>query len=239
MGSRIPNSPPMQDYFMSFEASTVFLPLTLNTRLPITPEILHCLFITWSQWSQEDRHDAAMLWAASCMGFFGFMRAGEFTCPSLQAYTPAMLCPADVSVDSHHAPSVVHVHLRLSKNDPFGVGVTVHLGRTGRLICPVAAILDYLVRRGMSPGPLFLFRDGSPLSRERLVQHVRQALAPHGLDSPQLTGHSFRIGAATTAAQVGLEDSMIQTLGRWHSSAYLRYIRTPPHVLAAASRLAS
>ena len=87
----------------------------------------------------------------------------------------------------------------------------------------------------MLPGPLFLFRDGSPLSRERLVQHVRQALAPHGLDSPQLTGHSFCIGATTTAAQVGLEDSMIQTFGRWHSSAYLRYIHTPAHVLAAAS----
>jgi len=49
-------------------------------------------------------------------------------------------------------------------------------------------------------------------------------------------GHSFRIGAATTAAVMGLEDSAIQTLGRWESSlvsSYKRYIRQDPHFLAS------
>ena len=31
-------------------------------------------------------------------GFFGFLRAGEFTCPSLQAFTSTMLSAPDVSV---------------------------------------------------------------------------------------------------------------------------------------------
>ena len=52
------------------------------------------------------------------------------------------------------------------------------------------------------------------LSRECLVKRVRQALAPSGLDVAQYSGHSFRIGAATTAASVGIEDSLIKTLGR-------------------------
>ena len=33
-------------------------------------------------------------------------------------------------------------------------GVTVCLGRTNQDLCPVAAILSYVTRRGLSPGPL-------------------------------------------------------------------------------------
>ena len=44
---------------------------------------------------------------------------------------------------------------------------------------------------------------------------------------------SFRIGAATTAAKAGLEDSTM--LGRWNSDAFLSYICTPREQLAHIS----
>ena len=47
-------------------------------RLLITPEILQLLYVQWSQASQEDGFHAAMLWAACCTVFYGFMRAAEF-----------------------------------------------------------------------------------------------------------------------------------------------------------------
>ena len=157
-------------------------PLTTRRQpwLPITPEILQLLFNAWSQWPLERRYDALMLWAAVCTGFFGFIRAGEFTCPSRQAYNPRMLGPQDVSVDSHLNPSIVYVRLRHSKNDPFGAGVTVCLGRTGQAICPVMALLGYLANRRMETRPLFCFQDGSPLLKQKLVTHVRQVLATWG-----------------------------------------------------------
>ena len=50
------------------------------------------------------------------------------------------------------------------------------------------------------------------------------------------SGHSFRIGAATTAASVVVEDSLIKTLGRWESSAYILYVRVPRDRLASVSK---
>ena len=163
------------------------------------------------------------------------MRAGEFTCPSLDAFTPDMLSPRDIAVDSHTTPTHLTVHLQTSKTDPFGAGVTLHLGSTGDILCPVAAVLGYLAIRPSSPGPLFLFNDGSVLSRPRLVQALHQALRAAGVDDSRFSGHSFRIGAATTAARVGLPDSLIITLGRWKSSTFARYIRTSWQDLSAVS----
>ena len=140
-----------------------------------------------------------------------------------------------MSINSHLTPSVVSLHLRRSKGDPLRNGVTICLGSTGRAICPVAALLHYLAQRGQRPGPLFLFSNGSTLSKNRLMHHVRQAISGCGEDASGITGHSFGIGAATAAAQAGLEDSLIQTLGRWHSTAFQRYIQSPAHQLAAST----
>ena len=96
-----------------------------------------------------------MLWAAFCLGFFGFMWSGEFTCPSVDGFTADLLTPHDVAVDSHSSPSHVVVFLKRSKNDPFGVGTCVHLGATGQQLCPVSALLGYLAIWTAVAGPLF------------------------------------------------------------------------------------
>ena len=137
-----------------------------------------------------------------------------------------MLGPWDISADSHHNPTVVTVHLRHSKTDPFGAGLTVYLGQTDQRISPVTAVLAYMALRGQHLGPLFLFQDGTCLSKQQLMSRVNEALASQEVDSSGFTGHSFRIGAVTTTASMGFEDSLIQALGRWRSSAFLRYIRT-------------
>ena len=81
-----------------------------------------------------------------------------------------------------------------------------------------------------------MFNDGHPLTRDRFVSALRSALADAGIDSSLYGGHSFRVGAATTAALQGLQDSLIKTLGCWESSAYQIYIRTPRSTLISVAR---
>ena len=109
------------------------------------------------------------------------------------------------------------------------------LGKTGDDLCPVAALLSYLVIRGDKPGALFQWQDGTPLSETQFMEAVRQALTATHLPAKEYAGHSFRVGAATTAAMASLEDSTIQTLGWWKSDLYQLHIRTSPRQLASLS----
>ena len=139
-------------------------------------------------------------------------------------YDPQVhLSLADVSVDSHSSPSQIRLRIKQSKTDPFRIGVDVFLGSIGQSICPVLAMLSYLSVRPATPGPFFITHTGSPLTRSLLVQHLHSALTDSGFDHSLYNGHSFRIGAATTAVQRGLEGSLIQMLGCWKSAAYKSY----------------
>ena len=88
----------------------------------------------------------------------------------------------------------------------------------------------------LGSGLPFRHRDGRPLSKTTLVLRICQALTSQGVRAGSFSGHSFRIGAASTAAARGLEDSTIRTLGRWKSDAYQRYIRLRPEEIAAFSQ---
>ena len=144
---------------------------------------------------------------------------------------------ADISWDQVSQPKSVAIHIKASKTDPFRKGVTIYLGGTGRDLCPVAALIDYINTRGYHEGPLFCFKDFLPCKRFHLVQKLRSVLANFpSIKEKDYCGHSFRIGAATTAAKRGIKDSMIKILGRWESSAYQLYIRTPRSELTRISK---
>ena len=135
---------------------------------------------------------------------------------------------------------MVQITLKCSKTDPFRKGVDIVLGTTGNELCPVNALFDYLRMRGGAPGPLLVHRDGSPLTRPHFVTKIRTALTSLGYsNTSQFSGHSFRAGAATTASAMKVEDSIIKTLGRWESAAYLLYVRILRQELKEVSRTLS
>jgi len=119
---------------------------------------------------------------------------------------------------------VVRITIKQSKTDPFRKGIDLYLGRTFTDLCPVTSLMNYLLVGHTRENPLFRFKDGHPLTRECPVA-MREALQKAGVDQSWYCGHSFRIGAATTAAAKGMEHSIIKTLGRWNSLAYLQYVK--------------
>ena len=69
-----------------------------------------------------------------------------------------------------------------------------------------------------------------------LCELAKEALAMTGVDNTKYLGHSFRIGAATTAAACGIQDSLIKTLGHWENAAHTLYIWTPCEALCNVSQ---
>ena len=55
-------------------------------RLPVTPDILRKLRKSWEK--ESHNLDFIMLWAECCTCFFGFLRSGEVTVPSMTEYVP-------------------------------------------------------------------------------------------------------------------------------------------------------
>ena len=82
--------------------------------------------------------------------------------------------------------------------------------------------------------PLFLLENGSAIHRRNFLTTFREIRTNHA-DS-HITGHSMRVGVATSAAKARIEDHLIKSLGRWTSDSYVRYIKTPDSAIKHAQQ---
>lgn len=204
------------------------IPTKRHDRFPITLTVLRSIH---SNLKPEFSHNLnhVMLWAAFTLAFFGFLRSSEFTCngpfdPSLH-----LTCNDITLLPNSYSPSHMLVHIKQSKTDPFRQGHTLTIAKSSSPICSVMAMKDYLLQaQPTSSQPLFAFvRPKQWLTRNNLTMDLRTILQHCGLPANNFYSHSFRIGAATTAAKAGLPPWLIKVLGRWSSDCYERYIRTP------------
>ena len=198
-------------------------------RIPITPSLLTTLGRNlWN--SSIDNSDKAMLWAAMLTAFYGFLRVSEYTSSHVKSFDPSTtLCYGDVTIISH---STIDIHIKASKTDPFRVGVHIQVHRNNSTLCPFIALSHYLSHHPTKSGPLFTWHDRRYLTRRGLAT-VLTRIKPQYINN--MSSHSFRIGAASTAAAAGLPRWLIQSLGRWTSNCYKDYIRIPTHTLEKVS----
>ena len=76
--------------------------------------------------------------------------------------------------------------------------------------------MAYLAVRQGGDGPLFYYTNGTYVTKDNFIKPVREAL--------KFAGHSFRIGAATTTAEAGINEATIKAMGHWRSDAYQTYV---------------
>lgn len=196
----------------------------LDSRLPITLPILHKLLLATPAVTNSD-HQKALFKAMVSLAFYAFLRVGEMTGGAGNNSTrPLQLDQLSQLLDSTFSVVGFKLTFRNYKHcynqRPFSLTIVPQ-----NSICPVQIITEYLNLRGPRTGPLFITITGATVPRELFVELLTRALIHCGLDPSRYKGHSFRIGAASHAAEQGLSDAQIRILGRWKSNAFLKYIR--------------
>ena len=196
-------------------------------RTPLTrPFLLRIL-----QYLSATDYGDIVLSAAFALAFAGFLRVGEFTYTQAdrnlgRAFPKWFLSKS--SIKMHECGRYMEVTLPASKTDPFRKGIELTIAASRDPACPVQLMKQFLTSdtHRSSEQPLFCIgRDiQQAFTRDHVVLKFQQLALQAGLGHGTWNGHSFRRGAATWAAQVGLSETGVQTLGHWRSDAYKTYI---------------
>ncbi|XP_054841840.1 integrase/recombinase xerD homolog [Eublepharis macularius] len=167
-------------------------------------------------------YEAQLFRTAYILAFYGAFRVSELVAGSKGDLSGRAVAFKDVS----WSPRRVSIRLRRSKTVQRGKGHVIHLWAARQhSLCPVRAADRFLSLRPSLSGPFLMHRDGSPLTRFQFSAILRAGLQVCGLAARDFGTHSFRIGAATVAANLGLPAAAIQAIGRWRSGAFRTYIR--------------
>ena len=194
-----------------------------RARLPITLDILNGILTTLSAVCRNT-YECALFSAAFNLAFFGFFRVGELTAVKKGSREVDKIVGIQ-DISWAEGGKSLSVRIRFSKVDQVGKGSSVQLAKTGHpLVCPVLATSRFLAIRPKFQGPLLCHNDGSPLTRYQFSAILRRAV---GIFNPELTAytsHSFRLGAASSAAKWGWSVEQIKQSGRWASNTYRLYV---------------
>lgn len=206
-----------------------------SRRKPITADIVRDICHLLDSRSMYGNFTDCMMAACITLAFFAFLRCGEFTVTS--SYDPETnLSAGDIQWLGDQTGFVLN--LKRSKTDPFRKGVPILLcALKNSPICPVKHMKKYLKMRNSNGipgnGPLFVYQYKA-LTRSIFISLLRRIMTCIGYERGNYSGHSIRAGAATSCADVNIEDHLVKVLGRWNSDCYQRYITTSKNAIALA-----
>lgn len=167
-------------------------------------------------------HNLLVFKAAFALAFACFLRCGELTYDVFDPSRHLSIGSVEFANDKTHAI----ITLPASKTDPFRQGVKVVAPAVPGEECPVRALTALICNRPHTD-PLFHLTRQQSFPRSHFVDTLNQTLKAVGVDPTGFSGHSFRRGAATWAAQSGCSEDEVQVMGRWNSNCSRRYVDRP------------
>ena len=147
--------------------------------------------------------------------------------------SPVLVCAYDESLSKFSKDDLcgVIVHNAGAKNDPEGEGYRFNYPRQSpsdnAAFDIVEVLYDWAVTaRVRADDPFLSYRNKWCLSYSVFQDAIKTVAFRLGLDPSRFSTHSCRIGGASLLAAAGMQDYMIQIIGRWKSLAFLTYIRS-------------
>ena len=175
-----------------------------------------------------DTMNKQVVWAASCLAFFGSCRIGEILSPVIDNFDPKTTL---LWGDMKNVNNGWIIHIKSPKSRIEGGEYLDIFDFKGHQCCPVKAIqqLQKMSQYSNSKeNPVFMFKNGSLLTKNIFNEKVRNLLkGPLGEAGKNFSGHSFRAGIPSALAKYPelVSDNHIMGWGRWGSAAYISYTR--------------
>lgn len=195
-------------------------------RQPITIDILHKLVVSLPK-TCPSYYEHVMFKSMYLLAFHAFLRIGEITYNG-NADNVLQLSNVKFFKLGNTYPSKLEISFGSYKSHYNCTPVTLSIPVFEKEeFCPVLALFQYLKLRRAREGPLYVQPNQKAVSYQNFCYILKQTLLVAQCNPSMYKSHSFRIGAASTAASQGVPEADIQAMGRWHSNAFKRYIRVP------------
>ena len=140
--------------------------------------------------------------AAFTTAFFGFMRVVEITAEAKERVQRLVLKRSDIKFLEKAQRRALEISFRFSKKQSkwFTTGHRLAQASQRNSVCPVTATQQFCDIRSATGASLFFYFDGSPVTRSQFGATLKRVVKFAGVAGSYFRSHSFRTGAASTAA---------------------------------------
>ena len=184
-----------------------------------------------------------LIWSTSTLAFTGGFRIHELLSKERQSYDPFVtLLGKDIVLKENDKYPHIQVLLKTQKKDRIGKDEVVDVFGTNNFFCPIKAYKKY--RKSTSKlsfeahKPVFRTEEGKAYTGKNFNADLKSLLGSviDYSSMGKVSSHSFRIGITTMLGKLGFSDQEIMAMGRWSSSAFELYIRSPRAVRAETAK---